>query len=63
MTQKFELDPLYPVKTQIMKTEFYLEKKRHNIYYYFKDGKITAKLEFNRDDLIGKAQITEIYDK
>ena len=43
MTQKFDLDPWYPAETQIKKTEFNLEKKRHYIYYHYKEGKITAK--------------------
>lgn len=60
MSQRFELDPYRPAEDQIRKTEFNLEKKLVHIYYHFKEGKITAREKtYNRDDLIGKAQVND----
>jgi hypothetical protein len=64
MSQKFELDPEKSAEEQMRKTEFNLEKKKVDIYYHFKEGKVTAKNKsYHRDDLIGKATHNEMNEK
>lgn len=64
MTQKFELDEDLPAANQIKKTEFNILMKAVNIYYHYEEGKITTRdEEWNRDDLIGHANIDNVNDK
>ena len=64
MTQKFELDPDLPAANQIKKTEFNIAMKQVFIYYHYEEGKITTRdEEWNRDDLIGHANIDNVNDK
>lgn len=60
MVQKFGLDPERPAEEQIRMTEFNIEKGDVNIYYHYKDGKITAKEKnFKRKDLIGNSSAVD----
>jgi len=64
MTQKFELDPDLPAATQIKKTEFNLNVKMVYIFFHYEEGKITSHHDFyNRDELIGHANIDNVNDK
>lgn len=64
MTQKFELDPDLPAANQIKKTEFNIAMKQVFIYYHYEEGKITTRdEEWDRDDLIGHANIDNVNDK
>ena len=64
MTQKFDLDPDLPAANQIKKTEFNILLKQVFIYYHYAEGKITTGAEeWNRDDLIGHANIDNVNDK
>ena len=47
-----------------MKTEFNLQKNMVDIYYHYKEGKITAKHEsFNREELLGHAKLGDLNEK
>jgi hypothetical protein len=64
MTQKFALDPDLPAANQIKRTEFNINTKKVFIYYHYEEGKITTRdEEWNRDDLIGHANIDNVNDK
>ena len=64
MTQKFELDSDLPAASQIKKTEFNIVGKQVYIFFHYEEGKITANDEsYNRDDLIGHANIDNGNDK
>ena len=64
MTQKFELDPSIPATNQIKKTEFNFNQKLVFIYYHYEEGKIVNRdEEWDRDELIGHANIDNVNDK
>jgi hypothetical protein len=65
MVQKFGLNPELPAEEQIRETEFNIEKGDVNIYYHYKDGKITAREKtYKRKDLIGNSSaVDEINNK
>ena len=64
MSQRFALDPTKNADSQIMKTEFNLEKDRVFIYYHFRDGKITSNSEtFIREELIGQLRLGDMNEK
>lgn len=60
MVQKFGLNPELPAEDQIRETEFNIEKGDVNIYYHYKDGKITAREKnYKRKDLIGNSSTVD----
>jgi hypothetical protein len=63
MVQKFGINHELPAEEQIRETEFNIEKGDVNIYYHYKDGKITAnEKHYNRKDLIGNINNKETED-
>lgn len=65
MVQKFGLNKEMPAEDQIRETEFNIEKGDVNIYYHYKEGKITAKEKtYQRKDLISNSNaVDEINNK
>ena len=65
MIQKFGLNKEMPAEDQIRETEFNIEKEVVNIFYHYKESKITAREKhYNRKDLIGNSSaVDEINNK
>ena len=64
MVQRFALNKEMPAEDQIRETEFDIQKGDVNIYYHYKEGKVTAKEKsFKRKDLIGDSSSMDVSKK
>ena len=63
MVQKFGLSQEVPAEDQIRETEFNIKKGDVNIYYHYRDGKITCREKnYKRKDLIGDSSAVDDFN-